>query len=72
MRYRTALNRGFGMLQQRPLSTTIAVEVCRTIKGVELDIRNTPGTVLMNDTTGTVIYGILPMIRCVAVSFRPG
>lgn len=56
MRYRTALNRGFGMLQQRPLSTAVAVEVCRTIKGVELDIRNTPGTALMNETTGAVIY----------------
>lgn len=56
LRYRTALSRGFGMLKQRPLSTTIAVEVCRTIKGVELDIRNTPGTALMNDATGAVIY----------------
>lgn len=56
LRYRTALNRGFGMLRQRPLSTAIAVEVCRTIKGVELDIRNTPGTALMNDATGAVIY----------------
>ncbi len=56
LRYRTALHRGFGMLEQRPLSTAIAVEVCSTIKGVALDIRNTPGTALMNDTTGTVIY----------------
>lgn len=56
LRYRTALNRGFGMLKQRPLSTAIAVEVCRTIKGVELDIRNTPGTALMNNATGAVIY----------------
>ena len=56
LRYRTALNRGFGMLQQRPLSTAIAVEICRTIKGVNLDIRNTPGTALMNDATGAVIY----------------
>ena len=56
LRYRTALNRGFGMLRQRPLSTAIAVEVCRTIKGVELDIRSTPGTALMNDATGAVIY----------------
>lgn len=56
LRYRTALNRGFAMLKQRPLSTAIAVEVCRTIKGVELDIRNTPGTALMNDATGAVIY----------------
>ncbi|WP_280139619.1 Fic/DOC family N-terminal domain-containing protein [Paramesorhizobium deserti] len=56
LRYRTALHRGFEMLKQRPLSTAIAVEACRTIKGVDLDIRDTPGTALMNDATGTVIY----------------
>ena len=56
LRYRTALYRGFGMLDQRPVSTAIAVEVCRTIKGVELDIRNTPGTALVNDATNEVIY----------------
>ena len=56
LRYRTALHRGFEMLEQRPVSTAIAVEVCRTIKGVELDIRNTPGTALMNDATQQVIY----------------
>ena len=56
LRYRTALHRGFEMLDQRPVSTAIAVEVCRTIKGVELDIRNTPGTALVNDATDEVIY----------------
>ncbi len=56
LRYRTALHRGFEMLNQRPVSTTVAVEVCRTIKGVELDIRNTPGTALVNDATQQVIY----------------
>ena len=56
LRYRTALHRGFEMLNQRPVSTAVAVEVCRTIKGVELDIRNTPGTALVNDATQQVIY----------------
>ncbi|MCT7377901.1 protein adenylyltransferase Fic [Chelativorans salis] len=56
LRYRTALHQGFRMLKDRPLSTSMAVEVCRTIKGVELDIRATPGTALMNDATGHVIY----------------
>lgn len=56
LRYRTALHRGFDMLKQRPVSTAMAVEVCRTIKGVDLDIRNTPGTALMNDATGKIIY----------------
>ena len=44
------------MLDQRPLSTAIAVEVCQTIKGVALDIRKTPGTALVNDATNKVIY----------------
>lgn len=56
LRYRTALHRGYDMLKQRPVSTAMAVEVCRTIKGIDLDIRNTPGTALMNDATGKVIY----------------
>ena len=56
LRYRTALHRGFEMLNQRPLSTAIAVEVCQTIKGVALDIRKTPGTALVNDATNEVIY----------------
>ena len=56
LRYRTALHRGFEMLRARPVATATAVEVCRTIKGVELDIRATPGTALMNDATGKVIY----------------
>ncbi|TCK19674.1 Fic family protein [Ancylobacter aquaticus] len=56
LRYRTALNDGFESLKQRPVSTSTAVAVCRTIKGVELDIRATPGTALMNEATGTVVY----------------
>ncbi len=55
LRYRTALHRGFEMLEQRPVSTAVAVEVCRTIKGVELDIRDTPGTALVNDATDEAI-----------------
>ncbi len=56
LRYRTALHRGFEMLNQRPVSTAIAVEVCRTIKGVALDVRNTPGTALVNDATRQIVY----------------
>ena len=56
LRYRTALHRGFQMLKQRPVSTVLAVEVCRTIKGVDLDVRKTSGTRLKNDATGQVIY----------------
>ena len=56
LRYRTALNQGFRSLTERPLSTNTAVEICRTLKGAQLDIRRTPGTQLANDRTGEVIY----------------
>ena len=56
LRYRTALNEGFQSLRERPISTSTAVAMCRRIKGVELDIRSTPGTALMNEATGLVVY----------------
>jgi Fic family protein len=56
LRYRTALYSGYQHLSERPLTTATAVEVCRTIKGIDLDIRKTPGTALINDATGEVIY----------------
>lgn len=56
LRYRTALYQGFQLLARRPVTTVMAVEVCRTIKGVDMDIRATPGTALLNDATGQIIY----------------
>jgi Fic family protein len=56
LRYRTALYAGYQSLAARPLCTATAVEVCRTIKAADLDIRRTPGTQLMNDRTGEIIY----------------
>ena len=56
LRYRTALYSGYKYLSERPLTTATAVEVCRTIKGIDLDIRKTPGTALINDATGDIIY----------------
>jgi Fic family protein len=56
LRYRTALYQGFQSLKKRPLTTATAVDICRTIKGVALDIRRIPGTTLANDATGKVIY----------------
>lgn len=56
LRYRTALYRGFRSLAERPLCTATAVEVCRTTKGVDMDIRRTPGTRLSNDRSGEIIY----------------
>ena len=56
LRYRTALYTGYQSLAARPLCTATAVEVCRTIKATDLDIRRTPGAQLISDRTGEVIY----------------
>ncbi|MEO8484431.1 MAG: Fic family protein [Acidobacteriota bacterium] len=56
LRYRTALHQGYRSLAKRPLSTATAVEVCRTIRGVDSGIRKVPGTALTNQATGKVIY----------------
>ena len=56
LRYRTALYEGFMQLSKRPLNTNTAVEVCSTIKSVEMEIRKVPGTVLSNQATGEIIY----------------
>src|SRR5262245_59929675 len=55
-RYRAALYEGVEALKSRPLSTRIAVDVCRTITGIDLDVRRTSGTTLANSHTGEVIY----------------
>jgi len=56
LRYRSALQKGFLSLKDRPLCTATAVDICRTLKGVDMDIRKTPGTQLINDKTGQIIY----------------
>ena len=56
LQYRTALHQGFQSLRNRPLCTATAVDICRTLKGVDMDIRRTPGTQLANDRTGAVVY----------------
>jgi Fic family protein len=56
LRYRTALWEGYEALKTRPLSTNTAVQICRAIKGVDMDIRKTPGTTLNNDRTRQIIY----------------
>jgi len=55
-RYRNALYAAIEAIKTRPLSTRIAVDVCRAITGIDLDIRRTPGTTLSNSHTGEVIY----------------
>ncbi|MFM9938012.1 MAG: Fic family protein [Hyphomicrobiaceae bacterium] len=56
VRYRAALYDAFRALAKRPISTRLAIEICQKVKGVELDIRTTPGTTLRNSQTGTIIY----------------
>jgi Fic family protein len=56
LRYRTALFEGSKMVQRRMLSTDMAIQICSTIKGMELDIRDDSGTRLSNRKTGAVIY----------------
>lgn len=56
LRYRTALYRGYQQLAQRPLCTNTAIDICSTIKGVGMDIRKVPGTVLSNPASGEIIY----------------
>ena len=56
LRYRTALYEGTKMVQRRMLTTDMAIQICSTIKGIELDIRAEPGTTLKSRMTGEVIY----------------
>jgi len=56
LRYRSALFKGYQSLNDRPLCTATAVEICTTLKGVDMDIRKIPGTQLINDRTGQIIY----------------
>jgi Fic family protein len=56
LRYRRAVLDGARMLAERPLGTRLAEEICSTIKGVEMRVRRVPGTALVNETTGAVVY----------------
>ncbi len=56
LRYSRALLGGFQALGVRPLSTRTAEGICTLIKGVEMAVRRVPGTKLVNDQTGEVIY----------------
>lgn len=56
LRYGRALFQGFQDLAARPLSTRTAEGICSLIKGVDMTVRRVPGTKLVNDATGVVIY----------------
>ena len=56
LRYRSALYEGTKMVQRGMLTTDMAIQICSTIKGKELDIRAKSGTKLKNRMTGDTIY----------------
>ncbi len=56
LRYRAALFSGYEALKTRPLTARTAIDICSRIKGVDIDVRKTPGTQLKNSFTGEVIY----------------
>ena len=56
LRYRTALREGFTQLNNKPLCTNTALQICSTIKAAQMDVRKIPGTALRNQMTGETIY----------------
>ena len=56
LRYGKALYSGFQSLSTRPLTKQTAIEVCSTIKGLDMEIRRVPGTNLIEASSGRVIY----------------
>ena len=56
LRYRTSLAHGFASLTARPLSTRTAIDICSMIEDVEMEVRRVPGTALVGDRGGAVIY----------------
>lgn len=56
LRYSQALLEGYRLMQQRPLTTRTAEEICSRIKGTQMHIRRVPGTALARGQSGDIIY----------------
>jgi Fic family protein len=57
LRYREAFWEGYNTLKKRPvLSTNLFIRIVQTIKQNQAGIRKTPGTKVVNSTTGKVLY----------------
>jgi len=57
LRYREALSESYRSLKERPLLTTnLFIKIYQTIKENRAGIRNVPGTVIKNMSTGEVLY----------------
>lgn len=55
LQYRQALWHGFNLLQSKPLSTNLFIELAELIKGKKIGIRRVPGTKIAT-SRGEVIY----------------
>jgi Fic family protein len=55
LRYRRALYWGIDAIKERPLTARTAIEICRIVTGIDLDVRGVPVT-LKNRHTGEIIY----------------
>ena len=56
LRYGTALREGSEAISKKPLCPDTAIQICKTIKNADMDIRRVPGVSLANDATKAVIY----------------
>jgi Fic family protein len=65
LRYRGALYEGFKMLHEYPVCSRTAIQVCRTIRNVDVGIRNTTGTKIGKKATGEIIYTPPEGVDCI-------
>src|SRR5688500_3454481 len=56
LRYQAALMQGLQVLAKKPVTTGMAVDICRTLRGIAVDIRKTPGTALSHHASGKIVY----------------
>lgn len=56
LRYQTALMQGLRALARKPVTTGMAVDICRALRGIAADIRKTPGTALSHHASGKIVY----------------
>ncbi len=55
LRYSRALLEGYRSLDERPLTTRTAEEICTEIKGMQMQVRRVPGTALAR-ANGDIVY----------------
>jgi len=56
LRYRRALLEGVRAIKKRPLVTRTAEAICTQIKGTEMTVRKVPGTALVRNASGELVY----------------